>query len=238
MTEPRPGFWSRLPLPVVAVVVIVVAIAVGVPIGLASGSEGGSEAIPLPSSTTSDPAPTDPTDPTSPSEEPSEEPSDEPSDEPPGLSAAQAELWHGLEMGGVDRQSCSGYPDGEQLDGVVASLECEVEDPAITQPIVYHQFTGPAAVGAYLALRGSEIDRTGRCDDGDEAAGDWSVNGGPDVGSYVCVDNVKNGTTYFKIAFSYDQDSTAAVVQCESAADVGAWWSEHAAGQFYGVGNR
>jgi hypothetical protein len=140
-----------------------------------------------------------------------------------------------MEMAGVDHQSCRGYPAGEQLAGVVASLECDIEDPSISQPIVYYQFDSAAAVEDYLALRGEEVDRTGDCDRGSEATGTWEVNGST-VGSYVCVDNSKDGQTYFKIVFSLDRNQTAAVVQDESAADVNAWWKAHAAGQFYEVG--
>jgi hypothetical protein len=119
---------------------------------------------------------------------------------------------------------------------VVASLECDIEDPSISQPIVYYQFDGATAVDDYIGLRGQEIDRVDRCADGGEAAGRWNVNGSP-VGSYVCVDNVKNGETYFKIAFSDVSSDTVAVVQDESATEVLDWWQRYAAGQFYGVGD-
>jgi hypothetical protein len=119
---------------------------------------------------------------------------------------------------------------------VVAALECDIEDSSISEPIVYYQFDSATAVDDYMTLRGQEVDRAGRCEDGDEYAGDWGVQG-VSVGSLVCVDNVKNGETYFKIAFSDASDDTVAVVQDESAAEVIAWWQEYAEGQFYGVGD-
>ncbi len=253
MTEPRPGFWRRFPLPVLAAAVMVVAIGVGIPVGLAAGA-GSPQAEPTatvslgPTATetvspvdTVTPSETDepPPDPTTdaPTEPPETTESTEDSAEPPpGLSSPQRDLWDEMEMAGVDHQSCRGYPDGEQLDGVVASLECDIEDPSMSEPIIYYQFDSATAVDDYMGLRGQEIDRVGSCEDGDEASGSWNVNGSP-VGSYVCVDNVKNGGTYFKIAFSDASDDTVAVVQDESATDVIAWWQQYADGQFYGVGD-
>jgi hypothetical protein len=180
---------------------------------------------------------TEPTDPTEPTESTESTESTEDGSEPPsGLSAPQRDLWDEMEMEGVDHQSCRGYPDGEQLDGVAASLECDIEDPSMSEPIVYYQFESATAVDDYLGLRGQEIDRVGECTDGDEDSGTWNVDDGQAVGSYVCVDNVKNGESYFKIAFSDAADDTVAVVQDESASDVVAWWQRYADGQFYGVG--
>jgi hypothetical protein len=250
MTEPKAGFWRRFPLPVVAAAVMVVAIGVGIPVGLAAGA-GSPQAEPTASlgptstETVSEVAtPTDtyvPTsDPTTESPEPTEsttspESTEDTVEPPSGLSSPERDLWDEMEMNGVDHQSCRGYPDGEQLDGVVAALECDIEDPSISEPIVYYQFDSATSVADYMSLRGQEVDRVGQCENGDEAEGNWTVNGAS-VGSYVCVDNVKDGETYFKIAFSDASDDTVAVVQDESVADVYAWWREYAAGQFYGVG--
>lgn len=239
MTGPgSPG--HRLPVVLLAAIATAVALAVGVPAGLAAAPAEEPHVLPTIPATvtptqTPEPEPTvDPTETT-----PVTEPGSPTAEPPPSLSAPQRRLWQQMEMEGLDAASCVGYPAGEQeFDGVEAALECPVLDPTMEQPAVLYQFDGASSVNAYLDRRAQEVDRTGECANGDETDGGWKTADGQEIGRLVCVDNPKDGTVYFKIAFSSDADDTAVVVQDESPSDAYTWWEQHADGQFYGVGDK
>lgn len=229
----------RLPIWVSAIGAAVIAIGIGIPVALLAGpgaghpdggggsssGSGGSDGT----AQVSTPSPVPP---------PIPAPTVPPTTGPPsGLSADEADLWSSLGMDGVDRQSCTSYPDGETLNGVTASIQCAIQDSSISQPIDFHRFTDATTMNSYMTLRASEIvpGRVGDCRSGDESDTTWNRRiGDPRQGRMVCVDNTKNGTTYFKIVWASDAKDTAAIIQDEQPSDTWNWWNAHAAGQFGG----
>lgn len=230
-----------------AVGAVIVALAVGVPVGLLAGRDSaGSTPPPIdpPPVRTMRPPPTPADRESSPSS--SRPPTSRTqiilpattgvsllaAEPPPGLSAPQLVLWDTMQMAGVDYASCLGYPDGEAIAGVAASLQCRISDPALGEPITYYQFRSAAHLAGYVELRGSEVNRLGECVNGDESTGTW-MSDGATVGPMVCLDNVKNNTTFFKIVFGSATGNTAVVIQDETPATVYSWWLSYAAEQFY-----
>jgi hypothetical protein len=219
-----------------------VGLAVGIPAGLAAAPDRGPHVLPTATPTvipptSSEPGPTVDVPPvTTSATDP--DPAPETAEPPSSLSAPQRRLWQKMEMDGLFAADCVGYPLGEQeFAGVEAALECPVEDPTMEQPAYLYQFDGASNLDAYMNQRAQPVSGDGRCADGEETDGAWETEDGQEIGRLVCVDNPKDGTVYFKIAFSSDADAAAVVVQDESASDAFAWWEKHAAGQFYGVGD-
>ncbi len=220
MSEPSTA-GSRAALLLRALCVAAVALGVGVIVGLTGGRGGGGAG--------SGSAPTVPVWPSTTDHDvtPSVTPP------PPGLSAAETRLWRALPMGGVHAAGCAPYPAGERsFVGVEASLSCPIVDPSMEQRIIYYRFDGAEGLQAYLEERARGVDRTGDCAAGAEQVTRWNAPGHADVGSLVCVDTTKGGTTYFKMVFTWDGSSVAAVIQDESPSDTVTWWTSHAAEQF------
>jgi hypothetical protein len=210
------GVRRRMPTWLAAVGAGVVALGVGLPVGLlgGSGTAGPAPATPATPTTQAAPAPS--------------------VDRPPDLLApSEATLWASLRMGGVDRQSCRSYPEGEQLAGAIASIACTVQDGSLSEPIYYHQFRNKVAVDAYMDMRAAPIvaSRRGSCATGGEADTRWNSGSGP-LGRLVCVDNTKNGTTFYKMAWSSDATDAVAIIQDESRSGTWAWWYAHGGSQF------
>lgn len=223
-------------LPVVLAAAVVMVLAVGIPVGvlLVRGTGGGSNADAEPVSqsesslrvtpsgpprerTSPSPAPTSPT-PVAPARP-----------EPANLTSGQASLRNALSLNGVNSASCRGYPAGEDVTlRVIASIECTIDDTDFEEPIYYYSFPDDGAVEEYLALRASEVDRRGDCLSGDEYDGFWTGDGSR-LGRVVCVDNTKDGITYFKIVWSRDGTGIVAVIQHESPSVTYRWWGEHGA---------
>jgi hypothetical protein len=225
-------------LPLVIVGAVLVAAAVGIPVGIAMGA--GSR----PTTTSTAPVPrADPVSRTTTSSR-DRPPAPRPTPVPPppaagsgpaGLTAADAALWDRMTMDGVESGSCAGYPPGEQgFSGVRASLACTIADPSMTEPIIFYQFADAASMDGYLTQRAADVDVSGNCDSGDEFTGNWTADG-VRQGRLVCVENVKDGRTLFKLIFSLDRDDTVVVMQDESATDVLAWAHAYARNQFRGV---
>ena len=227
---------------------VVLMIGVSVPVGLVArgstteGAGPGAPPVSPPRTPTPVPAPPPTTPPSNPVTTPRATPPTTPPVTttndvllpPPGLSAPERALWTKMAMGGVNSDSCHGYPPGESIQGVAASLQCAVWDAAMEQPIIYYQFASAAAMSSYIALRASDVDRSGTCENGDEYDGSWKV-GGSTVGPMVCVDNINNNVQLFKIVFASTADNTAVVVQDNVTSTVIAWWHDHAADQFAGL---
>jgi hypothetical protein len=228
MTEPAPR--RRLPLPLLIGVAALAAAAVGIPVGLATGSRNEPPPSTAPAVTRPGPvartaAPVD-------AATPEPTPSDAGSST---LTSDQAALRDRMTLDGVLSSTCTGYPAGEQgFTGVVASIECDIADPRMNEPIVYYQFDGADSVASYVRARAADVDVAGDCDQGDEADGYWSA-GGVRRGELVCVENVKGDRTLFKLVYSSFGDGTVAVVQDESAGDVLAWARTHGRQQFAGT---
>jgi hypothetical protein len=231
----RPGRRQRVML--FAAVAAAAALAVGIPAGLAAAPDEQVHVLPTATPTDTPESTVDVPPETTPAPETASETASETAEPPSSLTGAQQELWQDTEKDGLDGADCVGYPVGEQeFAGVVAALACPVEDPTIEQPAYLYQFDGASSLGAYLDHRAGAVDRVGDCAEGDETDGTWSTSDGRDVGRIVCVDNPKDGTVYFKIAFAVDADAIVAVIQDESPSDAYTWWEQHADGQFYGVG--
>lgn len=230
MIPETPPAARRLPVWLGVVGALVVALGVGIPVGLLANHGGNSSGASTgPTVPTAAPATTRPPSPTS-----SRVPLPTPSSGPPaGLSDVESTLWSSLRLDGVVAQTCRGYPEGEQLPGVTASIQCDVADGTIGQPITFHQFPDAASVDGYMNLRASAIQPSlkGSCKAGGEADTDWNSGGGR-LGRLVCVHNIKDTGTYFKMVWSSDATYAVGIVQDESPSSTWTWWSRHAGGQF------
>jgi hypothetical protein len=223
MTDPAPR--RRLPLPLLIGVAVLAAAGVGIPVGMATGSGGD----PPPSTVTQVTRPGPVARTAAPVDVATREPA---SPDSGSLTSDQAALRDRMTLDGVLSSTCTGYPPGEQgFTGVVASIECDIADPSMNEPIVYYQFDGADSVASYVRARAAAVDVEGDCDKGDESDGYWNA-GGVRRGELVCVENIKEDRTLFKLVYSSFQEKTVAVVQDESVSDVLAWARAHGPQQF------
>lgn len=227
---PRRTPWLAISLVAAAVVVLIVGIPVGVLVVRSAGSPPPATESTTPIANADDAPAVESVDPRPDPVEPApvESAPAEPAGVPQTLTAGQQDLWNSLPMDGVDASSCRGYPPGESVTSqVVASIECRILDTGFVEPIYFYSFPDDEAVEEYIGIRAADADRLGECAAGEEYDGTWIEDDGFRLGRVVCIDNIKDGTNFFKMVWSRDGTGAVAVIQAESPQFVFDWWVRH-----------
>lgn len=145
----------------------------------------------------------------------------------PELTSAQQDLYDRISGEGIDWSSCTGHPNGEDIAGVSAAIQCDNTDPQLDLKIGILQFRSASAADSWLAGRTQQVDNPGECSYGREESTTWNTSGTV-RGPLICINTRVRGNDYWTIIWGFR--GTGVVMQIfDSSADTAyQWWNSHA----------
>lgn len=143
------------------------------------------------------------------------------------LTSAQQELYDRINGEGIDWSTCEGHPNGEDIAGVSAAIQCNNTDPQLDLKIGIMQFRSAAAADDWLGGRAQQVDNPGECSYGHEEATTWNTSG--TVRSpLICIDTRVRGNDYWSIIWGFRGTGVVFQIFDSSADRAYQWWNSHA----------
>lgn len=148
-----------------------------------------------------------------------------PTEVEPRLSGGQTDLYDRVNGYGVAWSSCQGHPDGEDIDGVTAAIQCNTI-PELDLKISMLQFRSATAADSWLSTKSSQVDNPGRCATGGEESTTWEISG-VIRGPLICIDVLVRGNDHFTIIWGFRGTGVVMEIWDASADTAYRWWRSH-----------
>lgn len=141
------------------------------------------------------------------------------------LTDKQQDLFDRVSGGGIIWSSCEGHPNGEDITGVTAAIQCNTGDLDLKIGIL--QFRSAGTAEDWLNSMTGYVDNPGECSAGEEESTTWS-NSGIARGPLICIDETVRGDDYWRIIWSFFDTGVVMLIGDTSADTAYQWWQSHA----------
>lgn len=143
------------------------------------------------------------------------------------LTSAQQELYDRINGEGIDWSTCEGHPNGEDIAGVSAAIQCDNTDPQLDLKIGIMQFRSAGTADGWLVGRAQQVDNPGECSYGQEESTTWNTSGTV-RGPMICIDTRVREHDYWSIIWGFRGTGVVMQIFDSSADRAYQWWNSHA----------